>query len=134
MSSKFLLGNMLSAILNKSSFFDVPVVSEYNNLCNSVLNVLYNSGYIKTFDTESKGNIKKLIIYPALDFSGKKVIREFKFYSTPGRRFYVSLVEVKKILARNPYKLYLISTSNGVMSAVDCIKSNLGGELLCEIF
>jgi ribosomal protein S8 len=38
------------------------------------------------------------------------------------------------MLMRNKYKLYIISTSRGLMSGFESNKMNIGGELLCEIF
>ena len=48
MSGRFLIGNMLSAIHNKNAFYNEPVVVEYNTLCESVLNILKDNGYINS--------------------------------------------------------------------------------------
>jgi ribosomal protein S8 len=56
-----------------------------------------------------------------------------KVVSTPGSRHYLSLSEIKHLILRHKYRLYIVSTSLGVMSAQDAIQKGIGGELLCEV-
>ena len=133
MSGKYLLGNMLSAMANKRYFYDVPVVVEYSKLCEDVLNVVKEAGYIvdyKVVSYEGKKNIEILLRI----INGKKAINTFKLLTKPGCRFYINAKDLKKRLKYNEFSLCVVSTSHGVMSSNDAVEKNIGGEVLCEIF
>lgn len=133
MSGKFLVGNMLSAMYNKNAFYNDPVIVEYNLLCENVLKILLNNGYINEYKVVDNGNKKSIEVYLKV-FNKKKVINSFKLLSTPGRRLYNDLAELKYRYSFNPFSLVIVSTSKGVMTISDAIKNKVGGQLVCEIF
>ena len=133
MSGKFLLANMLSSISNKRVNDITPIVCEFNTLCYNVLNVMQKAGYIKSFKKVILNNIPYLECFVTIK-RNEKVFSKIKIYSKPGRRYYVGFDVIKNMLMRNKYKLYIISTSRGLMSGFESNKMNIGGELLCEIF
>ena len=63
---------------------------------------------------------------------GKPVIRELKRISTPGRRVYNAVRDLK------PYRaglgISIVSTPQGVMSDSDARAKNVGGEVICRVF
>ena len=133
MSGKYLLGNMLSAIHNKKFFYEKPVVVEYNGLCEDVLKVMENAGYVKEFkvvNEDGKKNIEVLLQIIA----GKKTINSFRLVSKPGCRQYADKDKIKKMLSYNPFALTIISTSKGVITVKEAVELGIGGEVLCEIF
>ena len=133
MCGKFLLGNMLSAISNKVSFYEIPVDVEYNKLCTNVLNVMKEFGYIEEYNVVESGNKKNIRIF-LKTIHNKKIINSIKLLTKPGRRFYLNKDEIKKRFKYNDCILGIISTSRGVMSVKSAVEENIGGELLCEIF
>lgn len=133
MSGKYLLGNMLSAMANKRYFYNVPVVVEYSKLCESVLEVIKQAGYIADYnvvDNDGKKSIEVLLRI----INGKKVMNTFKLLTKPGCRCYITAQDLKKKLKYNEFSLCIVSTSCGVMNSVDAVEKNIGGEVLCEIF
>jgi small subunit ribosomal protein S8 len=60
------------------------------------------------------------------------VIRELKRISTPGRRVYNSVGELKPY--RGGLGISIVSTPQGVMSDTDARAKNVGGEVLCRVF
>ena len=133
MSGKFLLANMLSSIGNKISFYDIPVEVEYNKICENVLRVMKDYGYIESFNVCEEDN-KKTIKIILSTLNNKKVINSFKVLTKPGRRFYINNDDLKKRFKYNDCILGIISTSNGVMTVEQAVEKKIGGELLCEIF
>ena len=133
MSGKFLVGNMLSAMYNKNAFYNEPVIVEYNLLCENVLKILLNNGYINEYKVIDNDNKKSIEVYMKV-FNKKKVINSFKLLSTPGRRLYNDLAELKYRYSFNPFSLVIVSTSKGVLTITDAIKNKVGGQLVCEIF
>ena len=131
--TKFLLGNMLSAMQNKKYFYDRPVVVEYNALCKDVLDVLAENGYIKSYEVKNVNNKKSIDVLLKV-VNDRKMINSFKLISTPGCRIYKNCDELKKLQSYNPFALNIVSTSKGVMTIGEAIENKVGGELLCEIF
>ena len=63
---------------------------------------------------------------------GKPVIRELKRVSTPGRRVYAGVQDLKP--HRQGLGLSIISTPQGVMTDSTAREKNVGGEVLCQVF
>jgi small subunit ribosomal protein S8 len=63
---------------------------------------------------------------------GRPVIRELTRISTPGRRVYHSVSELKP--HRSGLGISIVSTPQGVMSDTDARAKNVGGEVLCRVF
>jgi small subunit ribosomal protein S8 len=63
---------------------------------------------------------------------GRPVIRELKRVSTPGRRVYAGVQDLKP--HRQGLGLSIISTPQGVMTDSTAREKNVGGEVLCQVF
>ena len=133
MSGKYLLGNMLSALYNKSYFYNEPVNVVYSSLCENVLKVMKENGYVYNYVVVEKDAKRSIDVWPQI-VNGNKNMNSFKLISKPSRHIHLSVKELKKKLCYNPFALLLVSTSKGVMDASEAVKNNVGGEVLCEIF
>ena len=60
------------------------------------------------------------------------MIRELKRVSTPGRRVYASVKELKP--HRQGLGISIVSTPQGVMTDANAREKNVGGEVLCQVF
>ena len=63
---------------------------------------------------------------------GEPVIRELKRVSTPGRRVYSSVSDLKP--HRQGLGVSILSTPQGVMTDTSAREKNVGGEVLCQVF
>jgi small subunit ribosomal protein S8 len=63
---------------------------------------------------------------------GRPAIRELKRVSTPGRRVYTSVKELKP--HRQGLGVSIVSTPQGVMTDSSAREKNVGGEVLCQVF
>ena len=52
--------------------------------------------------------------------------------STPGRRYYTAVKEIRPV--RNGLGISILSTPKGVMSDAAAREANVGGEILCQVF
>ncbi|PID32914.1 30S ribosomal protein S8 [Candidatus Saccharibacteria bacterium] len=59
-------------------------------------------------------------------------MNEITRISKPGRRVYVGSADIPKV--KNGRGLVLVSTSKGVMTGREAVKSKLGGELLLKVY
>ena len=96
-----------------------------------LLDVLQAEGFIRGYaEVETKGH-KELEIELKYH-EGEPVIRELKRVSTPGRRVYSSVSELKP--HRQGLGVSILSTPKGVMSDSEARAANVGGEVLCRVF
>lgn len=126
------LGDMLTRIRNAQMRSHSKVVTPASNLRLSVLEVLKNEGYIRSYTEVEYADGKKDIEIELKYFDNMPVIREIKRVSKPGRRVYASVRDIPTV--SNGLGVSIVSTSRGVMSDADAREANVGGEVLCQVF
>ena len=126
------IADMLTRIRNantsKHSEVDIPE----SNMKKAIAQILFDEGYIKSFEEikdEKQGIIRITLKY---DENGKRVISGLKRISKPGLRIYVNKEELPQVL--NGLGIALISTSKGIKTDKDARKEGLGGEVLAYIW
>ncbi len=126
------IADMLTRIRNavrvERSHVDLP----YSNIKQGIAEVLKSEGYVQDWEVIDSQPAKSLRIILKYGANGEKVIRHIKRLSKPGRRLYSSSSELKPVL--NGLGITVISSSRGVLSDRMARQSNIGGELLCEIW
>ncbi|MAJ00495.1 MAG: 30S ribosomal protein S8 [Nisaea sp.] len=126
------LGDMLTRIRNGQSAGHNTVNSPASKLRSNVLDVLQREGYIRGYSrTDFSSGMMELTIELKY-FDGEPVIREIKRVSTPGRRVYSGISDLKRVY--NGLGIAILSTPRGVMSDVEARAANIGGEVLCHVF
>ena len=125
------LGDLLTRIRNGQRAKKDSVLSPSSKLKTRVLDVLQREGYIRGYaEVESKGH--KQLEIELKYHEGEPAIRELKRVSTPGRRVYSSVSELKP--HRQGLGVSIISTPKGVMTDTTAREQNVGGEVLCQVF
>ena len=126
------IADMLTRIRNagqaKLKTVDIPA----SNMKKDIAEILFNEGYIKSYEeikTENQGIIRISLKYAE---KGKKVISGLKRISKPGLRIYASKEELPKVL--NGLGIALISTSKGIMTDKKARELGIGGEVLAYIW
>src|ERR1700735_3670934 len=125
------IGDLLSRLRNGQMRRSSTVRSPNSRLRIRLLDVLQSEGYIRGYaEVEYKGH-KELEIELKYH-EGEPVIRELKRVSTPGRRVYSSVSELKP--HRQGLGIAIVSTPQGVMTDTHAREKNVGGEVLCQVF
>ena len=125
------IGDLLSRIRNGQMRRKAKVSSPNSRLRTRLLDVLQAEGFIRGYaEVEIKGH-KELEIELKYH-EGEPVIRELKRVSTPGRRVYSSVSDLKP--HRQGLGVSIISTPQGVMTDSCAREKNVGGEVLCQVF
>ena len=126
------IADMLTRIRNASSqkhkSVDVPASKEKL----AIAQILFEEGYIKSFEeikNENQGVIRITLKY---DEKGARVIDGLKRISKPGLRVYASKDELPRVL--NGLGIALISTSKGIKTDKEARKEGLGGEVLAYVW
>ena len=126
------IADMLTRIRNandaKHETVDVPA----SNLKKSIAQILFDEGYIKSFQVVEDG--KQGIIRITLKYAqGKqKVIHGLKRVSKPGLRIYSNCEDMPRVM--NGLGIAIVSTSKGVMTDKKARQANVGGEILAFVW
>jgi small subunit ribosomal protein S8 len=125
------IGDLLTRIRNGQLRRTSKIRSPNSRLRVRLLDVLQEEGFIRGYaEVEFKGH-KELEIELKYH-EGEPAIRELKRISTPGRRVYSSVDELKP--HRQGLGVSIISTPLGVMTDNTAREKNVGGEVLCQVF
>lgn len=118
------LFNLVANIKNGQLAKKAYIYFKKTPLCESVLNALWDEGFILSYKISSK-NPNMLKIF--LKYKNKKsTINSIKVISKPSLRIYYSIKQLWKLDSTKG--IIFISTNNGIMSLDECKKKNLGGE------
>lgn len=122
-----MLTRIRNSINSNKSYVDIPA----SKMKASIAKILLDEGFISKVEKieDKKQNVLRL----SLRYSDteESAFLSLKRISTPGRRVYKKAEELKPVY--NNMGIWILSTSKGVMSNKLAKKSNVGGEVLCEI-
>jgi small subunit ribosomal protein S8 len=123
---------MIARIKNAAQRKRAKVSTPASTLRRRVLDVLQDEGYIRGYTlVERAGEFPEFEIELKY-FDGQPVIAEISRISTPGRRVYSSIGDLKPV--KNGLGIAILSTSKGVMSDAAARAENVGGEVLCRVY
>ncbi len=126
------IGDLLTRIRNGQLRGMAKIKSPNSRLRTRLLDVLQAEGFIRGYaEVEFKSGKKELEIELKYH-EGQPVIRELKRVSTPGRRVYASVSDLKP--HRSGLGVSIVSTPQGVMTDSSAREKNVGGEVLCQVF
>ncbi|HVP85653.1 MAG TPA: 30S ribosomal protein S8 [Rhizomicrobium sp.] len=126
------IGDLLARIRNGQLRGLSKILSPNSRLRVRLLDVLAAEGFIRGYaEVEHKGGKRELEIELKYH-EGRPVIRELKRVSTPGRRVYAGVSDLKP--HRQGLGVSIVSTPQGVMTDNDAREKNVGGEVLCQVF
>ena len=125
------IGDLLTRIRNGQLRRKSKISSPNSRLRTRLLDVLQQEGFIRGYaEVEVKGHRELEIELKYHE--GEPVIRELKRVSTPGRRVYSSVSDLKS--HRQGLGVSILSTPQGVMTDSSAREKNVGGEVLCQVF
>ena len=126
------LGDMLTRIRNGQRAGKSVVSSPASRLRANVLEVLKREGDIRDYSSaEVRTGVSELKIELKYH-EGTPVISEIQRVSTPGRRVYSGIKDLKRVY--NGLGISILSTPRGVLSDNEARDANVGGEVLCQVF
>lgn len=126
------IADMLTRIRNANMVGHERVEIPASKFKEQIARILYEEGYIRNyrFIEDSKQGI--LRVYLKYGENKEKVITQINRISTPGRRIYVRGDQLSRVLGG--LGISILSTSQGIMTAAQCRKAGVGGELLCHVW
>jgi len=130
-----MLTRIRNAVQAKHARVDVPA----STLKSEIARILQDEGYISGFKVveapsagPSKTPLKQLRLFLKYGPRGEHVISGIQRISRPGRRVYYDCGSVKPVLGG--LGISILTTSRGVMTGREAVKSGVGGEVLCNVW
>jgi len=125
-----MLTRVRNAIAARHTKVDVPA----SRLKTEIARILKEEGYITNYIVRTSDNstLRTLRIVLRYGPKGESVISHIQRVSLPSRRVYLSGKEIPRVLGG--LGINILSTSKGVMTGKKARQSNVGGEVLCEVY
>jgi len=124
------IADMLTRMRNALRVGKSEVLVPHSRIKVNLAEILKQEGYINSY-AENQAN-HELRIQLKYDESGEPAMQQLKRISTPGRRVYSGTEKLPRVL--NNLGIAIISTPQGLMTAVEAKKKKIGGEIICEIY
>ncbi len=125
------IGDLLTIIRNGIGARKRVVTLAGSKFKKNIVQLLMDEGYIKDFKVETEGAKSSLTIYLKY-VDGESVIHEITRVSTPGRRSYEGVNNVKPVIGG--LGVAFVSTSAGLMSDRRARGLGIGGEIVCHVW
>ena len=126
------IADLLTRIRNANSARHETVEVPASNMKKSIVEILFEEGYIKKYEVIEDGRQGIIKIWLKYGEGKKQVIEGLKRVSKPGLRVYVSRDELPRVL--KGLGIAIISTSKGVMTDKRARRENVGGEVLAFVW
>ena len=94
--------------------------------------ILKSEGFISNYKLVEEKPQSTLRVYLKYAEDGEPVIHGIERVSRTGRRVYRNKQEIPRVLGG--LGLAIVSTSRGVLSGHEAVKTGVGGEVLCQVW
>jgi len=126
------IADMLTRIRNGLRARKDAVNVRASGICEGMLRVMKEEGYIKDYTRMEDDKQDMLRVYLKYGPAGEDVVSAIDRVSKPGCRVYGGVSELPRPL--NGLGISIISTPQGVLSDRQCRERNVGGEVLCTMY
>jgi len=130
------IADMLTRIRNATTARHTRVEMPSSRLKVEIARILEREGYIQGFKVvePQPGERPQALLRVLLKYGprGERVITGLERVSRPGRRVYFGRDDVPDVLAG--LGTSILTTSRGVMTGRDAVKTGVGGEVLCNVW
>ena len=96
-----------------------------------IARILKEEGYIWSYEVDTEGDFPSIKVKVRY-IDGTPALTDLKKESKPGRRRYIGVEEIPKVLGG--LGINIVSTSQGLMAGHRAKKKNVGGELIASVW
>ncbi len=130
--SRDAIGDFLTIIRNGIARSKEFVIAPYSNMRFELAKILKEEGFVDNYVVieaeQSKKGLKLFLRY----FNGESAIHEITRKSTPGRRQYARVNELKPVIGG--LGVAILTTSSGIMTNKRAKELKVGGEVICTVW
>ncbi len=126
------IADMLTRVRNALTIRRQEVMVPASKTKQAIAEILFNEGYIESYELVSDGNYKSIKLTLKYGPNGEKVIQGLKRISKPGLRVYAESRDIPMVL--NGLGIAIVSTNKGIMTDKEARRQNVGGEVLAFVW
>ena len=126
------IADMLTRIRNGIQSHHERVEVPVSKLKVEIARILKSEGFISNYKLVEEQGRPSLRIYLKYSPEGEPVIHGIERISRPGRRVYRTKSDIPRVLGG--LGLSIVSTSRGVLSGSEALRTGVGGEVLCQVW
>lgn len=126
------IADMLTRLRNAISAKHKTVLVPASKEKIEIAKILFNEGYITSFELVDNGKFKDILINIKYDDEGQSVIQGLKRISKPGLRIYSTKENLPKVISG--LGIAIISTNKGIVTDKVARSLNVGGEVLAYVW
>jgi len=122
------LARLRNAARAKHKYVDIPASRVKAQMSKILLDAGYLGG-VKYIEDNRQGVLR---VYPKYTRENVSVLNGARRVSKASRRLYSPKKKLPRVLGG--YGIAIISTSQGILTDIECRKRGIGGEVMCEIW
>ncbi len=126
------IGDFLTIIRNGLMASKSFVLAPSSRLKLEIAKILKDEGFIRDYVVTDVNSFQKEVKIVLKYVNGESVIHDIRRVSTPGRRCYSGIANVKPVIGG--LGLSILSTNKGVLSHKEAKTKNIGGEIICTVW
>ena len=127
------IADMLTRTRNALAARHERVQMPASRMKREIARLLKDEGYIRNYQLRQEGHPQGVLdIELKYDVRNESVIRVLQRVSKPGKRRYVTVKEMPRVL--EGAGIAIVSTSRGILTDRQCVAEHVGGEVLCYIW
>lgn len=126
------IADMITRIRNAQMVKKQTIKVPFSKFKMEILKVLKRNGYIEDFTKIGREPKRMIEITLSYDENNIPKITEIKKISKPSQRVYKKFKEI--FPAKKGFGIYVVSTSQGVMTDKEAKAKKLGGEIILEVW
>jgi small subunit ribosomal protein S8 len=123
------IADLITRLKNAQVVGNTSVTVDASKLKESILELLFKEGYLKSAPKKKKNNTLEVELLP---LDAEKAIKGVQRISKPSRRMYIKSDAIRPF--RNGYGRTVISTPKGLLTDKEASKAGVGGEVLFKIW
>lgn len=126
------ISDFLTRIRNGAEMRHSSVEMPHSRVKQELARILYEEGFIQGYRELADGPRLQLAVDLKYDRRDRPVITHLKRISKRGRRAYVGWKDIPWV--RSGLGVWILTTSQGIMTGQKARSARIGGEILCEVW
>ena len=125
------ISDFLTRLKNASRAGNDQFSAPHSKIKAEIARLLAEEGYIWSYEVDDSGAFPQIQVKVKF-VDSTPALTDLKRVSKPGRRHYVGVDEIPRVLGG--LGISILSTSRGLMTGHKARKENIGGELLAQVW
>ena len=121
-----MLAKIINKLRNGYMVYHIGVSFKEVSFCVKVLDILWKENLIRGYKKTNEGFITVFLKY----HEGYPICNRLVVISRPRDRFYLSLLDLSRVLDESCSGVFILSTSKGIMTGDEAVRKGEGGEIL----